>query len=166
MAEHDVSRLSAFANGYVSGCIETMTMVAETLRDSSNLPHAVLRASMILKRMRNDPDELRRRIYAMIDGGASSVDDPRDAEIAQLRADLARMTRALADERAAVAIAHERIAEVTAERDARPEISRVDARRYIEWRDGFSPHPANVDRLEPVDDALRAHAAGSGKGGS
>lgn len=93
----------------------------------------------------------------------------RDAALVErdtARADLAKLNRAIADERAAVAIAHARIAEVTAERDARPEISREDARRYVEWRDGFSPHPANVDRLEPVDDALRAHAAGSGKGGS
>lgn len=92
-------------------------------------------------------DELRAKLHETTlerDAEADAVTSQR-AEIKQLRADLAR---------------------VTAERDARPEISREMARRYAEWRDGFSPHPANVDRLEPVDDALRAHAAGSGKGGS
>lgn len=104
-------------------------------------------------------------IYSVSDHQRDEACRDRDRAMAErdaARADIARMTRALADARAAVAIAHKRIAEVTAERDARPEISREMARRYAEWRDGFSPHPANVDRLEPVDDALRAHAAGSG----
>ena len=90
-------------------------------------------------------------------------DEERDAEIAQLRADLARMTRDLADERAAVAIAHEQIAEVTAERDARPEISREDAAGYlvaVSRTFGGDPEP-----YERTMRALRAHAAGSGKGG-
>lgn len=86
----------------------------------------------------------------------------------EARADLARVTaeldEAIEDRRQArddAARAAALLAVRTMERDARPAISRVDARRYVEWRDGFSPHPANVDRLEPVDDALRAHAAGS-----
>ena len=74
-------------------------------------------------------------------------------------ADLAALNRALADERAAVAIAHERIAEVTAERDARPEISREDARAWT--ADGI-PYGEQVRAGAAIDEALRAHAAGSG----
>lgn len=38
------------------------------------------------------------------------------------------------------------------------DIDPADAARYIQWRDTFAPHPANVDRLEPIDDAMREHA--------
>lgn len=42
--------------------------------------------------------------------------------------------------------------------ESRPDISREDAARYLAWRSGFAPHPRNFDRLQPIDDALRAHA--------
>lgn len=38
------------------------------------------------------------------------------------------------------------------------EIDPADAARYIQWRDTFTPHPRNVDRLKPIDDVLREHA--------
>jgi hypothetical protein len=136
------------------------------------------------------------------------------SEIAQLRADLAALNRALADERAAVAIAHERIAEVTAEldeaiedrRQARDDAARAAAllavrtmeldnarSRVVEQIKKSLPHAmqnakavykydVNESRARAmavliVDEAIqclhfddtresiRAHAAGSGKGG-
>lgn len=95
-------------------------------------------------------DYARRYIVAMERGSVLLLE--RDAA----RADLARMTRDLADERAAVAIAHERIAEVTAERDARPEISREDARA---WTSDGIPYGEQVRAGAAIDEALRAHAA-------
>lgn len=67
-------------------------------------------------------------------------------EIAQLRADLAR---------------------VTAERDARPEISREDAERIFADLPAFPiQFPIAHAEWKRIETALRAHAAGSGKGGS
>lgn len=113
----------------------------------------------------------------------------RDAALVErdaARADITVLNRALADERAAVAIAHERIAEVTAELD--------NARsRVVEQIEKSLPHAmqnakavykydVNESRARAmavliVDEAIqclhfddtresiRAHAAGSGKGG-
>lgn len=90
----------------------------------------------------------------------------RDAALVErdaARADLARMTRALADERAAVAIAHERMDALTAERDARPEISREDAAGFISVTMGARlPSTTDLVGAQNVRNALRAHAAGSG----
>ena len=83
------------------------------------------------------------------------------------RADLARMTRAIADERAAVAIAHERMDALTAERDARPEISREDA-RWVSAQDPIDEDqwtPSAIPAVKRINAALRDHAAGSGNGG-
>lgn len=129
-------------------------------------------------------------------------------------ADLSALNRALADERAAVAIAHERIAEVTAEldeaiedrRQARDDAARAAAllvvrtleldnarSRVVEQIKKSLPHAMQnakavykydgnesraramavliVDEalqclhFDDTRDALRAHAAGSGKGG-
>jgi len=106
-------------------------------------------------------------IYSVSDHQRDEACRDRDRAMAErdtARADIAVLNRALADERAAVAIAHERIAEVTAERDARPEISREDAAGYlvaISRTFGGDPEP-----YERTMRALRAHAAGSGKGGN
>lgn len=107
-------------------------------------------------------------------------------EIAQLRADIARMDRALADERAAVAIAHERMDALAAERDDfRKRINEIRAHVPEEW-DGDSgdfagtvvailscPHgePGHYwkdgcpECCAVEHEALRANAAGSGNGG-
>lgn len=95
-------------------------------------------------------------------------------EIAQLRADLARVTaeldEAIEDRRQArddAARAAALLAVRTMERDARPAISREDAAlkpRSLGHQIGYSK--AEWDACLRIENALRAHAAGSGKGGT
>lgn len=170
----------------VNACLECGTSFrAIVTRDEAD---EITRLRADLARVTAERDEAI-AIYRVSDHQRDEACRDRDRAMAErdvARADIARMDRALADERAAVAIAHERMDALAAERDDfRKRINEIRAHVPEEW-DGDSgdfagtvvailscPHgePGHYwkdgcpECCAVEHEALRANAAGSGNGG-